>query len=152
VAVKQADEEEEHHPLLKDYNPHKDSMIRPQFQNTKKTPRFKSDPDNETSRGTQRKRRRRNPEEKLASAAAMAAAATAAAARAKQKKEHMAAGILDDQESSEDEIKTVGSVEDEDMPAAKRAAMASAVALRAAAGGCELMCLSRHLGFFANHF
>ena len=40
-------------------------------------------------------------------------------------------------ESDEDEVKTVGSVEDEDMPAAKRAAMASAVALRAAAGGCE---------------
>lgn len=135
IAVKQ-DDEEEPHPLLKDYNPHKDSVIRPQFQNTKKTPRFRADRDDDSSRGTQRKRRRRNPEEKLASAAAMAAAATAAAARAKQKKEQMAAGRLHEEElDSEDEIKTVGSVEDEDMPAAKRAAMASAVALRAAAGG-----------------
>jgi hypothetical protein len=48
-------------------------------------------------------------------------------------------GDLDEAEDEEDEIKTVGSVEDEDIPAAKRAAMASAVALRAAAGGCELL-------------
>ena len=36
---------------------------------------------------------------------------------------------------SEEELKTLGSCDDEDIPAAKRAAMASAVALRAAAGG-----------------
>lgn len=36
---------------------------------------------------------------------------------------------------SEEELKTLGSGDDEDIPAAKRAAMASAVALRAAAGG-----------------
>ena len=141
IAVKQEDEEEPH-PLLKDYNPHQDSIARPQFQNTKK----KSQRTGGTSSGTNdmatgsepspRKRRRRNPEEKLASAAAMAAAATAAAARKKQKEEKIAAGG-EVEESDEDEVKTVGSVEDEDMPAAKRAAMASAVALRAAAGGCK---------------
>lgn len=139
VAVKE--EEEEPHPLLKDYNPHKDSVARPQFQIKKKTPKFPVNKTSDAGSGAEqspRKRRRRNPEEKLASAAAMAAAATAAAARSKQKKEKMAAGIEDDSLGSEDEIKTVGSVEDEDMPAAKRAAMASAVALRAAAAGCEL--------------
>lgn len=36
---------------------------------------------------------------------------------------------------SEEELKTLGSGDDEDIPAAKRAAMASALALRAAAGG-----------------
>ncbi|KAL3789599.1 hypothetical protein ACHAW5_006529 [Stephanodiscus triporus] len=36
---------------------------------------------------------------------------------------------------SEEELKTLGSGDDEDIPAAKRAAMASAVALRAVAGG-----------------
>eukprot|EP00578_Thalassiosira_sp_NH16_P019578 CAMPEP_0181089288 /NCGR_PEP_ID=MMETSP1071-20121207/7223_1 /TAXON_ID=35127 /ORGANISM="Thalassiosira sp., Strain NH16" /LENGTH=1358 /DNA_ID=CAMNT_0023171227 /DNA_START=412 /DNA_END=4488 /DNA_ORIENTATION=- len=39
---------------------------------------------------------------------------------------------------SEEELKTLGSGDDEDIPAAKRAAMASAVALRAAAGGSPL--------------
>jgi hypothetical protein len=124
---------------LKDYNPHKDSTsaVRPQFQNVKKTRSTTTTtaPGNEI---TPRKRRRRNPEEKLASAAAMAAAATVAAARWREKKEKLAAGLNDmDIMEEEEEIKTVGSVEDEDMPAAKRAAMASAVALRAAAVGCE---------------
>lgn len=138
VSVKQ--EEEDAHPLLKDYNPHEDSMIRPQFQNKKKTPKFASDQSkNADGPGeSPRKRRRRNPEEKLASAAAMAAAATAAAARSKQKEQKIAAGFRDDDFDSEDEIKTVGSIEDEDLPAAKRAAMASAVALRAAAAGGRL--------------
>ena len=39
---------------------------------------------------------------------------------------------------SEKELKTLGSGDDEDIPAAKRAAMASAVALRAAAAGAKL--------------
>mmetsp|Transcript_26210 Transcript_26210/g.56266 ORF Transcript_26210/g.56266 Transcript_26210/m.56266 type:complete len:1177 (+) Transcript_26210:411-3941(+) len=39
---------------------------------------------------------------------------------------------------SEEELKTLGSGDDEDIPAAKRAAMASQVALRAAAGGSPL--------------
>ncbi len=39
---------------------------------------------------------------------------------------------------SEEELKTLGSGDDEDIPAARRAAMASAVALRAAAGGSPL--------------
>ena len=39
---------------------------------------------------------------------------------------------------SEEELKTLGSGDDEDIPAAKRAAMASAMALRAAAGGSPL--------------
>ena len=134
------EEDEDAHPLLEDYNPHHDSVVRPQFQNTKKrSQRTSGTSTSDMAAGGEaspRKRRRRNPEEKLASAAAMAAAATAAAARKKQKEEQMAAGneVI---ESDEDEVKTVGSVEDEDMPAAKRAAMASAVALRAAAGGCE---------------
>jgi hypothetical protein len=48
-----------------------------------------------------------------------------------------AAGIVLGEASpfSEEELKTLGSGDDEDIPAARRAAMASAVALRAAAGG-----------------
>eukprot|EP00804_Cyclotella_cryptica_P019301 CCRYP_006174-RA/>CCRYP_006174-RA protein AED:0.05 eAED:0.05 QI:510/0.66/0.5/1/0.33/0.25/4/0/926 len=153
-------DEDEPHPLLKDYNPNNDG-IRPQFQNRKKSPsrtpassapEHSSAVDETTSAdgpSPRRRRRRRNPEEKLASAAAMAAAAAAAAARAKQKKEKMAAAgmpmeveeredIDDEDEYEEEEIKTVASVDDEDIPAAKRAAMASAVALRAAAAGSPL--------------
>ena len=153
VAIKR--EEEEAHPLLKGYNPDKDStrVIRPQFQNNKKKKAAERPPpapsttsnSNAAESGSEsgispRKRRRRNPEEKLASAAAMAAAAQAAAIRARQKKEALAAGLEEQAKvlDEEDDIKTVGSVEDEELPAAKRAAMASAVALRAAAGGCEL--------------
>eukprot|EP00956_Cyclotella_meneghiniana_P029379 scaffold70873_cov71-Cyclotella_meneghiniana.AAC.4 len=157
VPIKQ--EEEEVHPLLKGYNPDQDStkdstrVIRPQFQNIKKKkatqrpPPAPSTTSNSSTAGSgsesgisPRKRRRRNPEEKLASAAAMAAAAQAAAVRARRKKEALAAGLAEQAKvlDEEDDIKTVGSVEDEEMPAAKRAAMASAVALRAAAGGCEL--------------
>lgn len=48
-----------------------------------------------------------------------------------------AAGVVLDEATpfSEEELKTLGSGDDEDIPAARRAAMASALALRAAAGG-----------------
>jgi hypothetical protein len=102
---------------------------------------------------TPRRRRRRNPFEKAAAAAAMAAAA--AAAMVERKKMHAAAEAFRRENDgdevagdgsadraglvtspfSEEELRTLGSGDDEDIPAAKRAAMASAVALRAAAGG-----------------
>jgi len=134
-------EEDLSHPLLKDYNPHADGVgIRPQFTNVKKTPKRPSQPSNR-SMSPLRRRRRRNPDEKAAAAAAMAAAAKAAADKeaSQQKKEDDDTSPLNGTVTiSEKELKTLGSGDDEDIPAAKRAAMASAVALRAAAKGAEL--------------
>lgn len=125
------------HPLLKDYNPHADG-IRPQFTNFKKTPKRPVAPVGRPM-SPQRKRRRRNPDEKAAAAAAMAAAAKAAAEKEAEAKGDDETSPLNGSESiSTKELKTLGSGDDEDIPAAKRAAMASAVALRAAAAGTEL--------------
>lgn len=111
-----------------------------------------------------KRRRRRNPNEKAAAAAAMAAAAAAAMKERRiheaAQKRTMEKDDIGDKAAnrevpspaavnlprvavvagaavpfSEEELKTLGSGDDEDIPAAKRAAMASAVALRAAAGG-----------------
>jgi len=135
-------DEELSHPLLKDYNPHADGVgVRPQFTNMKKAPKRSAQPPSR-SMSPMRRRRRRNPDEKAAAAAAMAAAAKAAAD--KEAKRLQKSG--DDETTplngtvtvSEKELKTLGSGDDEDIPAAKRAAMASAVALRAAAAGAKL--------------
>ncbi len=138
-------DEELSHPLLKDYNPHADSVgVRPQFTNHKKTPKRSSQSSSSRSLSPARRRRRRNPDEKAAAAAAMAAAAKAAA---EKEASLLKAGGKDDDDTtplngtvtvSEKELKALGSGDDEDIPAAKRAAMASAVALRAAAAGAKL--------------
>lgn len=133
-------EEELSHPLLKDYNPHADGVgVRPQFTNMKKTPKRASLASNRSMTPT-RRRRRRNPDEKAAAAAAMAAAAKAAADKeaSQQKSGDDETPLNGTVTISEKELKTLGSGDDEDIPAAKRAAMASAVALRAAAAGAKL--------------
>lgn len=134
------EDEEEPHPLLKGYNPHQDG-VRPQFSNTKKagspSTRFVA-ADGAPGGLTQRKRRRRDPEEKIAAASAMAAKALAAAAKVKERREKKALKEKDSSSSSsEDELKIPGS-DDEDVPSAARSAIASAVALRAAAAGSPL--------------
>ena len=134
-------EEDLSHPLLKDYNPHADGVgVRPQFTNVKKTPKRPSQPASR-SMSPMRRRRRRNPDEKAAAAAAMAKAAKAAASRGADQEEEGDDDITPLNGTvtiSEKELKTLGSGDDEDIPAAKRAAMASAVALRAAAAGSKL--------------
>ena len=135
-------EEDLSHPLLKDYNPHADGVgVRPQFTNMKRTPKRPMAHPPNRSLSPLRRRRRRNPDEKAAAAAAMAAAAKTAAdkeATQQQRGEDDTSPLNGTVTISEKELKTLGSGDDEDIPAAKRAAMASAVALRAAAAGAAL--------------
>lgn len=129
-------EEDLSHPLLKDYNPHADG-VRPQFTNLKKTPKRPVMPANRPM-SPMRRRRRRDPNEKAAAAAAMAAAAKAAADEAASKRGDDEKPLIGTETISENELKKLGSGDDEDIPAVKRAVMASALALRAAAAGSDL--------------